>query len=130
MFKKYKDLHYTFPPYVTLYSYINEYINDFILIDTNAQHILDNGSIALAKFQHFCCLEFNDLDFNSDTKTIILCDRNINNIVHALFSFCFSYSTACILNFLRIIIQREYLPAICDLCGVTTSEADDDGSYS
>ena len=69
--------------------------------------MLDNGSIAFAKFQHFCCLEFHDLDFNSDTETIILCDRNLNNVVHALFSFYFSYSTACILNFSRIIIQWE-----------------------
>lgn len=63
------------------------YDNDSELVDYNVQQLLGQGSIALAKSQHDRCLEFLGWDFNLDTRTITLCARNMNKLVHALFSF-------------------------------------------
>lgn len=63
------------------------YINDSTLVDANVQQLLGQGSIADAKSQHARCLEFLGWDFNLDTRTITLCARNMNKLVHALFSF-------------------------------------------
>ena len=63
------------------------YINDSTLVDSNVQHLLGMGSIALAKSQHGRTLEFLGLEFNLDTRSITLCARNMNKLVHALFSF-------------------------------------------
>ena len=63
------------------------YINDSELVDSNVQQLLGQGSIASTKSQHDRCLEFLGWDFNLDTRTITLCARNMNKLVHALFSF-------------------------------------------
>jgi len=63
------------------------YVNDSELVDFNVQRLLGQGSIAIAKSQHDRCLEFLGWDFNLDTQTITLCARNMNKLVHALFSF-------------------------------------------
>jgi len=63
------------------------YINDSELVDSNVQRLLGQGSIAIAKSQHGRCLEFLGWDFNLDTRSITLCARNMNKLVHALFSF-------------------------------------------
>jgi hypothetical protein len=63
------------------------YINDSELVDSNVQRLLGQGSIAIAKSQHDRCLEFLGWDFNLDTQSITLCARNMNKLVHALFSF-------------------------------------------
>ena len=63
------------------------YINDSTRVDVNVQHLLGQGSIAAAKSQHDRCLEFLGWDFNLDTRTITLCARNMNKLVHVLFSF-------------------------------------------
>ncbi len=56
-------------------------------MDSNVQQLLGQGSIATTKSQHDRCLEFLGWDFNLDTRTITLCARNLNKLVHALFSF-------------------------------------------
>ena len=63
------------------------YINDSTLVDSNVQHLLGMGSIAAAKSQHSRILEFLGWEFNLDTRSIALCTRNMNKLVHALFSF-------------------------------------------
>ena len=63
------------------------YLNDSTLVDFNVQELLGQGSIAISKSQHDRCLEFLGWDFNLDTRTITLCSRNMNKLVHALFSF-------------------------------------------
>jgi len=63
------------------------YLNDSTLVDSNVQQLLGQGSIAITKSQHDRCLEFLGWDFNLDTRTITLCARNMNKLVHALFSF-------------------------------------------
>jgi hypothetical protein len=63
------------------------YVNDSELVDSHVQQLLGHGSIALAKSQHDRCLEFLGWDFNLDTRTITLCARNMNKLVHALFTF-------------------------------------------
>ena len=63
------------------------YINDSTIVDYKVQRLLGNGSIAHAKSQHDRCLEFLGWDFNLDTRTITLCARNMNKLVHVLFSF-------------------------------------------
>ena len=68
-------------------SHKNLYINDSTIVDTNVQQLLGNGSIAAAKSQHDRCLEFLGWNFNLDTRTITLCARNMNKLVHVLFSF-------------------------------------------
>ena len=65
----------------------NLYINDSALVDNNVQHLLGKGSIAVAKSQHGRILEFLGWEFNLDTRSITLCTRNMNKLVHALFSF-------------------------------------------
>ena len=61
--------------------------NDSTLVDSNVQQLLGQGSIATTKSPHDRCLEFLGWDFNLDTRTITLCARNTNKLVHALFSF-------------------------------------------
>ena len=68
-------------------SHINLYINDSTIVDNKVQQLLGEGSIAHAKSQHDRCLEFLGWDFNLDTRTITLCARNMNKLVHVLFSF-------------------------------------------
>jgi len=68
-------------------SHKNLYVNDSTLVDTNVQQLLGNGSIALAKSQYGRLLEFLGWEFNLDTQSITLCARNMNKLVHALFSF-------------------------------------------
>ena len=68
-------------------SHKNLYINDSVIVDNKVQQLLGDGSIAHAKSQHDRCLEFLGWDFNLDTKTITLCARNMNKLVHVLFSF-------------------------------------------
>ena len=63
------------------------YINDSSIVNTTVQQLLGNGSIAAAKSQVDRCLEFLGWKFNLDTRTITLCERNMNKFVHALFSF-------------------------------------------
>jgi len=63
------------------------YLNDSTLVDSNVQQLLGQGSIATTKSQHDRCLEFLGWDFNLDTRPITLCARNMNKLVHALFSF-------------------------------------------
>jgi hypothetical protein len=63
------------------------YMNDSTLVDSNVQQLLGQGSIAITKSQHDRCFEFLGLDFNLDTRTITLCARNMNKLVHALFAF-------------------------------------------
>jgi hypothetical protein len=63
------------------------YINDSTLVNSNVQHLLGVGSIAAAKSQHGRILEFVGWEFNLDTRSITLCTRNMNKLVHALFSF-------------------------------------------
>ncbi len=63
------------------------YINDSTLVDSNVQHLLGMGSIAASKSQHDRILEFLGWEFNLDTRSITLCARNMNKLVHALFSF-------------------------------------------
>jgi hypothetical protein len=65
----------------------NLYINDSTLVDSNVQHLLGTGSIAATKSQHGRMLEFLGWEFNLDTRSITLCTRNMNKLVHALFSF-------------------------------------------
>jgi hypothetical protein len=62
-------------------------VNDSALVDLHVQQLLGQGSIALAKSQQDRCLEFLGWDFYLDTQTITLCVRNMNKLVHALFSF-------------------------------------------
>jgi len=68
-------------------SHKNLYINDSTLVDANVQQLLGEGSIALAKSQYGRLLEFLGCEFNLDDKSITLCARNMNKLVHALFSF-------------------------------------------
>ena len=63
------------------------YMNDSSIVDTKVQQLLGDGSIAAAKSQVDRCLEFLGWTFNLDTRTITLCERNMNKFVHALFSF-------------------------------------------
>jgi hypothetical protein len=63
------------------------YINGSTIVDNNVQRLLGDGSIATAKSQHDRCLEVLGWDFDLDAKTITLCARNMNKLVHALFSF-------------------------------------------
>ena len=63
------------------------YLNDSTLVGSNVQQLLGQGSIATTKSQHDRCLEFLCWDFNLDTRTITLSARNMNKLVHALFSF-------------------------------------------
>ena len=63
------------------------YINNSEIVDSNVQHLLGNGSIEVAKFQMDRCLEFLGWDFNLDTRTITLCQRNLHKFVHALSFF-------------------------------------------
>jgi len=63
------------------------YVNDSELVESHVQQLLGQGSIALTKSQHDRCLEFLGWDFNLDTQTITLCARNMNKLVHALFTF-------------------------------------------
>jgi hypothetical protein len=62
-------------------------LKDSALVDSHVQQLLGQGSIALAKSQQDRCLEFLGWEFNLDTQTITLCARNMNKLVHALFSF-------------------------------------------
>ena len=63
------------------------YVNDSEFVDSHVQQLLGQGSIALAKSQHDRCLEFLGWDFDLDTQTVTLCARNMNKLVHALFTF-------------------------------------------
>ena len=63
------------------------YVNDSEIVDSHVQQLLGQGSIALTKSQHDRCLEFLGWDFDLDQQTITLCARNMNKLVHALFSF-------------------------------------------
>ena len=63
------------------------YVNDSTIVDSQVQQLLGQGSIASAKSQVDRCLEFLGWQFNLDTRTITLCERNMNKFVHALFSF-------------------------------------------
>ena len=63
------------------------YVNDSELVDSHVQQLLGQGSIALAESQHDRCLEFLGWDFDLDTQTVTLCARNMNKLVHALFTF-------------------------------------------
>ena len=63
------------------------YVNDSAIVDSHVQQLLGQGSIALTKSQHDRCLEFLGWDFDLDQQTITLCARNMNKLVHALFSF-------------------------------------------
>ena len=63
------------------------YTNDSTIVDAKVQQLLGRGSIAAAKLQVDRCLEFLGWTFNLDTRTITLCERNMNKFVHALFSF-------------------------------------------
>ena len=63
------------------------YINDSTVVDSTVQRLLGDGSIAVAKSQNGRCLEFLGWNFDLDARTITLCDRNMNKLVHALFSF-------------------------------------------
>ena len=68
-------------------SHATMYMNDLSIVDTKVQQLLGNGSIAAAKSQVDRCLEFLGWKFNLDTRTITLCERNMNKFVHALFPF-------------------------------------------
>ena len=61
--------------------------NDSELVDSHVQQLLGQGSIALVKSQHDRCLEFLGWDFDLDTQTVTLYARNMNKLVHALFTF-------------------------------------------
>ena len=63
------------------------YINDSELVGNNVQQLLGQGSIATAKSQAGRCLEFLGWDFDLDNRTITLCARNMNKLLHALFFF-------------------------------------------
>ena len=63
------------------------YINDSTLVDSKVQHLLGMGAIATAKSQQGRILEFLGWEFNLETRSITLCARNMNKLMHALFSF-------------------------------------------
>lgn len=63
------------------------YINDSNIVDSTVQRLLGDGSITTAKSQHDRCLEFLGWNFDLDAQKITLCERYMNKLVHALFSF-------------------------------------------
>jgi len=68
-------------------SNISTYRQDSTKVDNSVQQLLGNGAISANKSQCARALEFLGWIFDLDTQTITLCDRNLDKLLHALFSF-------------------------------------------